>query len=81
MAAQRSRWLFLSLSLVLIIYIRDLLGQTSGKVVEGKNIGAASSQVCGLKRTSRCMGMHGRRAVTFVGEKRVPFLVPLSSNA
>jgi hypothetical protein len=34
MAAQRSRWLFLSLSLVLIIYIRDLLGQTSGKVVE-----------------------------------------------
>lgn len=35
MAAQRSRWLFLSLSLVLIFYIRDLLGQTSGRVVEG----------------------------------------------
>ena len=38
MAAKTSRWLFLPLALVLVIYIRDLLGQTNtGKVVEGIN--------------------------------------------
>jgi hypothetical protein len=35
MAAQRSRWLFLPLALVLVLYIRDLLGQTNARTGGG----------------------------------------------
>ena len=48
MVARTSRWLFLSLALILILYIRDLLGQTKhgAKVVEGLYVDVYTSRVC-----------------------------------
>ena len=72
MAAQRSRWLFLSLSLVLILYIRDLLGQTSDRVVEGTTQTHSVQVVTYFSRHGRLVACS---KMTFVIERDMSFSV------
>ena len=54
MAVRRGGWLFLTLAIVLLLYIRDLLGQThgGGEVVKGTR---ACATRCAVRESKSCL--------------------------